>query len=285
MSSVTTQTYKLETRTTAYDRLSGALATGVLVFGTLSLLLFMMWLTMISPKRNANLVVNEVLLPGDPGEEKPLGVADDILEPGVEDFPEVDVPQLADAVEAVTDAPSRFRGMLAAVDGNAAEMGKGRGLGAIGGGGGGGGGKAYERWVIEYESDNISVYIDQLKAFGIQVGAVHKVLDEIDLIFDLGANPQARPTRRSEEKRVYFVHTLGKLKNFDMRFAKQAGINPTGKIMVQFYPPETSKMLAELEAAEANQRGLELNKIRRTVFKVRAAGSGFEYYVADMQQK
>ncbi len=285
MSSVTTGQYQLNTRTSWYDRISGALSTGVLVFGTLSTLLFLMWLTTITPKRNANLAITEVPLPGDPGEDKPLGVADDILEPGVEDFPEVDVPQLADAVEAVTDAPSRFRGMLAAVDGNAAEMGKGRGLGSLGGGGGGGGGKGYERWVIEYEADKVSVYINQLNTFGIQVGAVHKVLDEIDLIFDLGSRPRTRPAKRSEEKRVYFVHTSGKVKQFDQNFARQAGINPSGKILVQFYPPETAQMLAGLEAAEAQTRGIEIKNIRRTVFKVRPKGNGYEYYVADMQQK
>ena len=118
MSSIPTGNYKLDTRTSVYDRVSGALTTGVMIFGTMSLLLFLMWLTTITPRRNANLTITEVPLPGDPGEEKPLGVADDILEPGVEEFPEIELPQLADAVEAVTDAPSRFRGMLATVDGN-----------------------------------------------------------------------------------------------------------------------------------------------------------------------
>lgn len=286
MSTTQLSSYRCDTKTSWYDRIAGALTTGVLVFGVMATLLFMMWFTSFAPK-NADLVVNDVtpLIPGDPGEEKPLGVEDDILEPGVEEFYEVEEAQLADAVEAVTDAPSRFRGLNAAVDGNSDKMGKGRGKGAIGGGGNGGGGKGYERWQIDYESESFSVYLDQLNAFGVQLGAVHKVLDEIDLLFDLRSNPQARPVKRSEEKRVYFVHASGRLRTFDLRLAKQAGVNPNGKIMVQFYPKETAAKLAELEQAEATKRGLELSQIRRTIFKVRPAGSSYEYYVADVQQK
>lgn len=285
MSSVAPTRYVLETKTSAYDRLSGALAAGIMIFGTLTALMFAMWLLMITPRKDSNLVVAEIPPIGDPGEEKPLGVKDDILEPGVEEFPEVDIPQLADAVEAVTDAPSRFRGMLATVDGNAEQMGKGRGYGSIGGGGTGGGGKPYERWVIEYESDNINIYIDQLQTFGIQIGAVHKVLDEVNLVFDLGSSPSHRAVRREEEKRVYFVPTQGRLKSWDQRFANQAGINMAGKILVQFYPPETSQRLAQLEAEEAGRRGMEISEIRRTIFKVRPTANSYEYYVADVQPK
>ncbi len=285
MSSISNLRGSVDTQTSTYDRVSGALTAGSLVLGTLSLIMFLTWLTMISPHKKGLPPLSEIPPPGDPGEEKPLGVADDILEPGVEDFPEVEVPQLADAVEAVTDAPSRYRGMLAAVDGNAAEMGRGRGLGSLNGGGNGGGGKGYERWVIEYEADSPVVYIDQLKAFGVQIGAVHKVLNDIALIYDLDSAPQQRSVKRSDEKRVYFVPSQGRLKQWDQRFAKRAGVNTTGRIMVQFYPTETAQNLARLEAEEAQRRGIEVKNIRRTTFKVRQSGNSYEYYVADMQPK
>ena len=277
--------YTADPRTSAYDRLSAALSALTMIFGTFAVLLFMMWLSMLAATRPRPPEVAAIPPMGDPGEEKPLGVADDILEPGIEDLYEVDVPQLADAVEAVTDAPSRFRGLLATVDGDAAEMGKGRGLGSRDGGGGGGGGRGYERWAIEYESENVKVYLQQLAGFGIQIGAVNKVRDEILLLLDLDSQPQSRPVKRSEEKRIYFVHAQSKLKFWDMRFAKKAGVDTTGKIMVQFYPPETTQVLAQLELDEANRRGLKVEQIRRTVFKVRPVGGGFEYYVADVLQK
>ncbi len=220
-----------------------------------------------------------------PGEENPLGVADDPLAPGVEEFPEVDIPQLANAVEKVADAPSRYRGMLAAVDGNSREMGPGRGPGRRHPDVIYHSDKPFRRWVIEYEAGNPGVYIDQLQAFGVQIGAVHKVLNDIELIYDLDSTPQHRSVKRSDETRIYFVPSQGQLNQWDQRFARRAGVDTTGRIMVQFYSQETAEKLGTLEAQEAQRRGIDVKNVRRTTFKVRQSGNSYEYYVADVQPK
>ena len=274
----------VETTVSIYDRVSGFLIASISILGVLSFIMFLIWLTMVSdgpPKKK----ILEFVPPGDPGEEKPEGVEDDVLEPGVEEFPEVEVPQLADALEAVTDAPSRTRANLAKVDGNAAEMGRGRGLGAINGGGNGGGGRGFERWRIEYNSTNRDIYISQLDFFKIDIGVVSKKSDAIDLVKNLAASPPTRVRSfREEEQRVYFRHNKGRLISWDKNLALRAGVTDTkGKIMVQFYHPDTTQLLARLEFEEAEKRGLDVRKsVKTTIFGVRGSPGNYEYFVSDM---
>jgi hypothetical protein len=227
-----------------------------------------------------------VLTPGELGDPGPLGVGDDNEDPGIEEFYEIETPELAAAVEAISNLPTDVRSLIANVDGTGQRMGKGRGLGRKGGGGGGTGGKQAERWSIEYEAANMGEYFRQLSFFGIEIGFVSKITDKVEIVSSLTATPQTRVSNRREERRTYFIHTNSKLKNWDTRIAVDAGVKPEAKIMVQFYPPPIAKQLAEMEAAAAAQRQLDPNtQIRRTVFKVRPAGPGFEYYVADIVPK
>ena len=270
-----------------YDRVSAWLWSLTMIFSVLTVFSVMMWLQMARHQAEIAKEIPLVLIPanfGAPGDPRPMGVGEDLEDPGVEEFYETEVSQIADAVEAVTDMPSRVRGMLGAVDGNAELMGKGRGLGHKDGQGGGGGGGA-ERWSVEYETESIAKYVEQLSAFGIEIGFVSKITDQVDVLFNLNTTPQKRTTTRDEERRSYFIHSNSKLRSWDMRLAVNAGIKPDGKIMVQFYPPATMTMLGTLEAKDAQSRGIELTKIRRTVFKVRPTGNSYEYFVAGMIPK
>lgn len=280
-------------RLSAYERTSAWIWSLTMIFGVVSFFSVIMWLQLKDYKavsaREEILAV--AVLPmdelgtGEPGDPRPLGIGDDAEDPGIEEFYEVDTPQLADAVEAVTDAPSRLRGMLAEVDGNADQMGKGRGLGSIDGGGGGGGRGAADRWSIEYESESFAKYLEQITSFGIEVGFVSKITPQVEIVYNLTSVPQVRLTTKDEERRVYFVHANSKLRGWDLRVAQNAGVKPGGKIMVQFYPTATRQRLAELEAAEASRRQIQTSQIERTVFKVRERGGGFEFYVADVLAK
>lgn len=274
-------------KVSTYDRVSAGLWALILIFGVLALIVVMMWLQLQSKKRAGadQMLIVPILAPGEIGEDKPLGIGDDAEDPGVEDFPEVEIPQLADAVEAVTDAPSRVRGMLAAVDGTEVEMGKGRGLGSRGGGGGGGGGGSAERWSIEYESENYPKYLEQITSFGVEIGFVSKVTDQVEIIYDLTTEPKIRTTTKIGERRVFFIHANSKLRQWDQRVSQSAGVKLPGKIMCQFYPKTVTARLAALEAAEAQRRGMQIAQIKRTLFKVRDAGGNFEYYVADIIPK
>jgi hypothetical protein len=282
-SSLRTRSIPTNLQTTSYDRVSAALWALIMIFAVLAMIVVLMWLQ-LAQKRTAR-EATIVPVPSEIGDLKPLGVGDDAEDPGVEEFFEIDVPQLADAVEAITNAVSTSRSLLAEVDGTAAQMGKGRGLGSRDGGGSGRGGTNADRWSIEYEAESINQYVDQLAFFGIEIGFVSKLLDQVELLIDLDTTPQIRPTTKAEERRAYFIHANSRLRSWDLRLATNAGVKPEGKIMVQFYPPAVTAQLAQLEADEAARRGLETTQIRRTTFKSRAAGAGFEYYVADIVPK
>ena len=112
----------VETKVSSYDRLNGFLISALMLVGFLVAMMFLVWLTMIidfSGRKPVAMVAYEEPY----GNEKPEGFEDDIFEPGVEEFPEVDVPQLKDALEAVTEAVSSVQANLEARDGDAAEMG------------------------------------------------------------------------------------------------------------------------------------------------------------------
>ena len=93
----------VETSVSSYDMLSAFLVSAIMLVGFLAGLLFCVWLTMIidfSAKAPIALVQYEEPF----GDEKPEGFEDDILEPGVEEFPEVEVPQLKDCLLYTSDA-------------------------------------------------------------------------------------------------------------------------------------------------------------------------------------
>jgi hypothetical protein len=75
----------------------------------------------------------------------------------------------------------------------------------------------------------------------------------------------------------------GVLQEMDRQLLEQAGITTRGRIIMQFYPPEQEQKLAELENAKAGGRSVK--EIRKTMFGVRAAGTGYEFYVIDQQYR
>ena len=100
----------VETAVSRYDILNGALVASIALVGFLTTMLFLIWLTTILEfkSESTGMVAYEEPF----GDEKPEGYEDDILEPGVEEFPEVEEPVLKDALEAVTDAVSSVRANL-----------------------------------------------------------------------------------------------------------------------------------------------------------------------------
>ena len=274
----------VDTKVSSYEQTSAWLTALVTIIGLLVLLGFLIWLLSIfNLNRTEAVAITE--FPGKPGEEAPEGEAEDFEEPGVEEFPEVEVPQLADALEAVTDAVSTIQGRLERVDGSAALMGKGSGLGHRDGGGEGGtGGAPWDRWVVEYTSSDIRTYAKQLTYFQVEVGVVSRRTPRIDVVSNLATAPISRTTTRREEKRVYFSHANAKLRRWDEKLAKRARINDfSGRFIVQLYPRKVTNVLARLESEFASANGKNLKNVTTTTFKVREAGGGYEYYVASME--
>lgn len=274
-----------KTKVTGYDSLNAFLISAIILVGFMVTLLFCIWLTMIldfSGRQPAMLVAYEEPF----GNEKPEGYEDDIFEPGVEEFPEVETPQLKDALEAVTEAVSSVKANLEARDGDAAEMGRGKGFGSRDGGPGNGNADVipeHKRWKIDYESNNISEYAKQLSFFEIDIGAVSQNTNGITRLHDVGGNPQTIVTERSAEKKtLYFTHEKRRMRRWDETLVKQNGIDLDGSFTVQFYPMKTRVLLRQIEQAYLTEIGRTLPDVRRTFFKVVPSAGGFEFKLTDM---
>ena len=274
---------KSDTKVSGYDQLSAILIAMITIIGFMTTILFLIWLTTdvdyTAPTQGVD--ITEI---GDPGDEKPEGFEDDAFEPGVEEFPEVDVPQLAQSIEAVTDAVSSVRANSEKVSGDAAQMGKGKGFGAREGGPGGGGEgiPEFKRWKINYEADDIEVYKKQLSFFGIDIGVIRRDSDDVYRIDDPGGKLQIVKSSREKEKSLYFAHIKKRMLRWDEAIANSAGVNTVGANLIQFYPEKARSRIRAQEAKFLDKDGRKLSDIRQTVVKLATLSNGFDFVVEDV---
>ena len=279
--------YNVETGVSSFDKLSGALIASIALFGFLAAILFLIWLTTaFNFGRDAEPIVPFLDSYGD---EKPEGYEDDVLEPGVEEFPEVEEPVLKDALESVTDALSSVSASLEAIDGDSPVVGSGSGAGSIDGGEGSGDADVvpeHRRWKIEYAADNIEVYADQLSFFRIDIGVVSIDSNEIIRIVDPGGESRTVVSDRARENKarsLFFGHTKKKLKRWDQRLVSQAGVELVGKDFGQFYPNDTRGLLRSVEAEYLKSQNKTVPDVGKTFFKIVPSGNGFSFAVSSMQ--
>lgn len=275
----------VETTVSRYEQVSSFLVAAVILFGFAVLILFLIWLTQVikfGPREIKMETIEELL----GNNNNPEGLEQDFEEPGVEELPDVQEPQLADALEAMTDAVSTQRAAIEAIDGNVEEMGSGRGVGDNRDPGPGSGNTKmvpeWERWEIRYSTSSPAEYGKQLDFFNIELGALSKDTPDIGYASSLGqSKPATRRGRRNEEKRVYFSYGDSILRKWDSQFLAAAGVATRGRLLVQFYPQATRSQLLSIEKDYLGNRSLQ--DVLKTIFGVRSTGSGFEYYVMDMK--
>ena len=153
-----------ETKVSPFDIFYSAMIALVVIIGFFALLLFFVWLSTYiirGPRPTKVIPINDLMGRGDHAQ----GSARDIEEPGVEELPDVQEPQLADALEAMTDAISSQQASMEAHDGNAEQMGKGSGAGDSRAAGPGGEGNLdvippWERWEIKYSTKSVDDYAE-----------------------------------------------------------------------------------------------------------------------------
>jgi hypothetical protein len=223
-------------------------------------------------------------------EDGVLGESLEIESPNPEEIAkETDLvePQIQETIATVLDAVALVQADLddpqvseqLESGGSGSSKGTGTQMGLGSGGGPGSGFPRAQRWVIQFqEGGTLQQYGAQLQSFGIELGAIGTT-NQIEYAYNLNkAVPDRRVGKGSDEKRLYFSWKDGTLKDADTQLMRAAGINTTGKILVQFYPPETENQMAYLEETFANRKGAE---IRRTRFGVRPSGKGYAFYVID----
>lgn len=275
---------KSDTGVSSYDKLSAVLIASITIIGFMTTILFLIWLTTdvdyTAPTQGA-----EIVDIGDTGDEKPEGFEDDVLEPGVEEFPEIETPQLAQAIEAVTDAVSSVRATSEKISGDAAEMGKGGGFGSREGGPGGGGGDGvpeYKRWKINYEAPDIDTYKRQLSFFGIDVGVVRRTDDDVFRVKDPAGKAEVVKSSRAKEKSLYFAHIKPRMMRWDQTIAAGSGVNTDNANLIQFYPEKARARIRQQEAKFLDKDQRQLSDIRQTVIKLVAVSGGFDFVVEDV---
>jgi hypothetical protein len=277
-------------RVSRYDQVSGMLVALLYLVGLAVLLMFIVWLTkrLTFSKTPIPVELLEYAGRGDHAE----GLARD-EEIGLEELEEMYEPQIEASLEAVTDVVSTQAAAFDAIESAAASSSTGTGLGDSRGPGPLGEGRSdvvppWDRWEIRFTTEGLPAYAGQLDYFKIELGAAGGA-PLLDYAFNLTKpKPDTRKGESEDEKRLYMSWKGGGvLADFDKELLRRAGIKTQRRLVLQFYPKATEQLLqnAEFQAA-AEKRGTtpqELDKriLLKTIFGVRTAGRGYEFYVID----
>ena len=159
-------------------------------------------------------------------------------------------------------------------------VGSGRGPGTGGGTDGGIGRREPER-EIRFEPENLFEYAQYLDFFKIELGVLGQD-NKIYYAYNLSEKvPLVREGTPAEEQRLYMNSARGRFAALDRRLAQRAKIVDRGRIILQFYPDETSAILYELERGRAESANRQPEEILRTVYRVTHSADRFEIGVEE----
>lgn len=144
-----------------------------------------------------------------------------------------------------------------------------------------------ERWRFELEVESADEYAELLDHFKIELGAISKTSNEIDLISDLtNEKPTKRETDKQTEKRFYCFSYKGSQREWASELAEKADVEDMDdRIIVQFFNDEICKTLLELEKDKIEEDGESAIEIKRCLFRVRKTDNDFEIYVHEIKYR
>jgi hypothetical protein len=259
-----------------YDRFNGALVAALTLVFALVLFLLAYWLSNfeIRPGHNPE-PWGLVALPE--SEQAPeLG---ELVEPGVAEFPEVETPELVQALLVVTTAATNVRAQQAEFSGYDLRTGPGvqpwkrTGPPAIDK-------SEPQRWKIQFSAKSQDEYARQLSFFKIDLGAVHRQTNDIVRLSDPGGVPQvAKSSRKQEQSTLYFAHERPEFSRWEEQILKKNGVAVTDCLTVQFYPDEIREHLLKLEQEFLAKSGKTQQDVHQTIFKVVSNEGAYEFRV------
>jgi hypothetical protein len=259
----------------------------LIVVGFFVALLFIIWLTsrLLFTQRAIPVELVEYSGRGDHA----AGFERDLEEPGQEEVEELMEPALDATLEAVTDLVSSQAAAFDAIETSAAATSKGSGMGDSRGPGPLGDGRddvvpPWDRWEIRFATTGIGTYARQLDHFKIELGAAGGGVPTIDYASNLAAgSPKRRAGKPDEEGRLYmsYRNTDSRLAVFDKQLLGKAGIKTQGRLVLQFYPEETERLLMTVEASTDEARQHKPQEFLKTIFGVEETRSGFEFVVIE----
>lgn len=286
-----TQTKRVRLAVSAYERVASWVISLNILVGLAVALMFLIWLGQkinLGGEQSDVVLVENIAGRGDHA----AGIARDMEAPGIDELQEETEPKVEQLLEAVTEVVSTQAASLDSMQTAMLSSNAGHGLGDSRPPGPLGEGDNIiprgERWEVRYNSTSIRAYARQLDYFDIELAVVGGGKNQIDYARNL---QKSTPDTRSgpggdSEKRLYMLWTSGALRRFDQQLLQAAGLQTKGRIVVQFYPVSVENQLAQLELEHAKRNGkTSVKQIQSTVFGVRAAGNGFEYFVQDQRYR
>jgi hypothetical protein len=275
-------------RVTPYDRAASLLVALLLLVGFVVAVMFLLLLTMriVAAQHSVPLELMEELEPAPAS--LMAGGGEDFQEPGLEELQEDIEPQLSDMLAAVTDAVTDRPAALEELVGDAAEPGRGAGDGRIAGPGGEGGADVIpfgRRTKINYGEISQEAYGALLDYFGIELAAAGGGRADVDYASGFSeGKPQRRSGPPDAETRVYLIWRRGsRLEEFDRSLLALAGIETSGRQVMQFLPPPIESQLRALEKQYAGDR--DETQLRMTVYGIRLQDNQYQFYVLEQHYR
>lgn len=279
-------------RATRYDQVASLLLASLVVMGSLTLLMFLVWLSNRMSYATPAVPVTVLEDVGGGGSGTVLGSEQQFEEPSPAEM------QPASSSAVVSSPDQAFSSLANIVAANVQELdtvygspsvgtGEGTGTGSGKGKGPGGPGTSdgippYERWEIRMSAANLDEYAKQLDFFKVELGVAGGGNPNVDYISNLSsASPKRRTGEPTDEHRLRFLHRSGELRAGDRQLAERAGVKTDGRVVFQFYDQSTYQLLLGLEAAQKGNR--RIKEVRRTVFGVRSVRGRYEFYVIEQQ--
>jgi hypothetical protein len=278
-------------RVSRYDQVASLLLAGLLVMGSVTLLMFLVWLSNRIFLETPAVPVTVLEDVGGGGSGQVLGSEQQFEEPAPAEMQQAPQTVQFSAEQALTSVASVVAANVQELDAvyGSPSVGTGEGTGTGSGKGKGPGGPGtsdgippYERWEIRMSAANLDEYAKQLDFFKVELGVAGGGNPNVEYISNLSsATPKVRTGDPKDEHRLRFLHRSGELRAGDRQLAERAGVKTEGRIVFQFYDQATYQLLLGLEAAHKGNR--RIKEVRRTVFGVRTLRGRYEFYVIEQQ--
>ena len=279
----------------AYDQVSGMLISVLTAFGFVVGLMFLAWWSsrIYIPEPAVPVMVLEDVGGGGKGSGGGERVVEEEFEePSTDEIPPAAEPKVEESLDAISLAASQPEvmaeltlGELSSSSGNGEGTGQGDGRGPGPGGPGTSDGiPSWERWEVRLNATTLDEYARQLDFFKIDLAVAGGGSPVVTYVSNVSTpKPTVRTGAPKDEKRLRFMHRSGALREADRKLVQKAGVDPSGKVVFQFYSPETYTKLLTLENIHKGQR--RIIEIRRTVFGVRQTAGKYEFFVISQEYR
>jgi hypothetical protein len=278
----------------AYDQVSGMLLSVLMILSCMVALMVVIWWSSRTwlPTPALEVMVLEDVGGGGQGVGGGTEVTEpNFEEPAVEELTEVTPPKVEDLIDAIsleTTTQQLEEAELTITPpssswGNGKGNGQGDGVGDGSGPGTKAGTPAWERWEVRLNVATPDEYKKQLDFFKIELAVAGGGSPVVTYVTNVSTTPKVRTGKPIEEKRLRFMHRSGALRKADQAIVSKAGVDPSGKLIMQFYAKETYDTLLTLENIAMKPRSI--SDVRRTVFGVRGSAGKYEFYVISQDYK